>query len=613
MQSTPAIETTALGRGVALDVRDLRVTYTGTTPVQALGGVSFSIRQGECLGLLGESGSGKSTLARALLGILTEARVEGTIDFDRTDLTALDEQAWRPVRWARVAMAFQSQSALNPVLRVSDQVAEPLIVHADLHRHEAADRARRILADVGLDASAVDRYPSELSGGQQRLVLIAIALACDPELLVLDEPTGGLDTVTRAHVLSVLAALRGRKAMLLISHDVEAIAALADRVAVLYRGWMPEVGPTGAVLEEPRHPYSWALLNARPTLAGIKDLRGIRGDAPDPTVAPLGCPFVDRCTQAVDACRSTRPELLPLEADGDRHLSCLRGGLVTVLAARDLRKSFVSRSGVARRSTTVAVDGVSLDIREGEVVGLVGPTASGKSTVARLLLRLVEADGGSVTFEGADLFRIHGRELKAARPRLQMLFQNPYEALSARLTVAQAVREPLDVQGIGGAADRDRMVRDALEAVGLSVEAFASRRSSQLSGGQLQRVALARALILQPKLLVADEPVTHLDLSEQTKVLQLLKTTQVERGMAMLLIAHELAVVLRVADRVVVLDHGRVVEEGRSDDLFVAPQHPVTRALLAGAGRDDLLARMQVPHPPASARHLADERSGVLT
>ena len=343
------------------------------------------------------------------------------------------------------------------------------------------------------------------------------------------------------------------------------------------------------MLDRPRNPYSWALLNARPTLASVKDLRGIRGDPPNPTEVAPGCPFAGRCTQEIESCGDGRPPLAPSYRRGrrERLVACVRGGVVPVLVGRNLSKSYAVRGTFGRKEQVAAVDGVSLEVLEGEVVGLVGASGAGKSTLSSMLVRLLDPDEGSVELEGRDLLAATGPELKAARRRVQLLFQDPFEALSARLTVAQAVREPLELQGLGDAEEQDRLVRTTLRAARLPADDdFLARYTHELSGGQLQRVALARALMLEPKLLVADEPVSMLDPSEQAKVLQLLKQLQVERGMAMVLVSHDLASVLRVADRVLVMDGGRVVEEGTGSALLVNPRHPATRALLAAAGRD---------------------------
>ena len=588
----------------AIELGDLRVTYGGPPPVHAVDGVSLRVEPGEVVGLLGESGSGKSTIAHALLGLVEGAQVDGEMSLAGVDLRGLDARGWREVRWRRLALGFQSPAALNPVLRVGDQIAEPLRLHLDLAARRATERAGELLEEVGLGGWAADRLPHELSGGQRRLVLLAMALSCDPEAVVLDEPTSGLDPRTRGQVVALLGRWRAqqRAALLVLSHDVEALRAVADRVAVLYRGRLAETGPAAIVLDDPRHPYARGLLDSRPTLATVKDLRGIRGEVPDQTQQIVGCPFYGRCTQGLEGvCTDDRPALLPPAGeDAGRLVACARGGLVTVLAARDIRKAYVRKG--ARGGGDVVLDGVSLDVREGEVVGVVGATGAGKSTLAQCLLGLLPADGGSVTLDGRDLLGADRAALRAMRRRAQMLFQDPYEALSPRMTIGAAVREPLDVHGIGDAEARLEAVRAVVTSCRLpSGDAFLARHTHELSGGQLQRVALARALVLEPKLLVADEPVAMLDPSEQAKMMHLLKTLQVQRGMAMILIAHDLAVVLRVADRVLVLDGGRVVEEGPGSRLLSAPRHPVTRALLAASGRDELFGA------PAGARESDDD------
>ena len=582
-------------RNPVLEVHNLVVTYPGPAAVRALDGISMAVGPGECVGILGESGSGKSTLARAALGLLSEAVVGGRILMGDLDLLSLDEAGWREVRWRRIALSFQSTASLNPVLRVGMQLAEPLRIHLGMGHDQAERRVVELLGEVGLGDWAARRYPHELSGGQRRLVLLAMALACRPEVIVLDEPTAGLDAVTRARVLELLRRIRAESgtALVVMSHDADALEAVADRVAVLYRGWLAEIGPASQVLGDPRSPYSWALLNARPTLASIKDLRGIRGSPPDPTEVAKGCPFFGRCHQGrEEVCAPSRLPLAPPTGEhGPRVVSCARGGVVALLAARDLSKSYPGPGGLFHRNRLTAVGDVSLDVREGEVVGLVGSTGAGKSTLGMLLVRLLDADGGTVSFDGVDLLAAKGAELKALRAQLQMLFQDPFEALSGRLTVGQIVREPLDVQEVGDVETRDATVRRTIAECRLPAsDAFLARHTHELSGGQLQRVALARDLVLEPKLLVADEAVSMLDPSEQAKMLQLLKHLQVERGMAMVFISHDLSVVLRIADRILVLDGGRVVEEGSGGTLLISPRHPVTRALLAASGRDLLFS-----------------------
>ncbi|HWI02584.1 MAG TPA: oligopeptide/dipeptide ABC transporter ATP-binding protein, partial [Acidimicrobiales bacterium] len=347
------------------------------------------------------------------------------------------------------------------------------------------------------------------------------------------------------------------------------------------------------VLGDPRNPYSWALLNARPTLASVKDLRGIRGTPPNPTERAEGCPFYGRCHQGrEELCRPAPPPMVtPHGEEGPRQVACARGGVVSILTARNLRKSYTTGGLLGRKTSVSVVDDVSLDVREGEVVGLVGATGAGKSTLGMLLVRLLDADAGAVGFDGHDLLAAGGAELKGLRAQVQMLFQDPFESLSPRLTIGEAVQEPLDIQGIGEKASRRAKVRSVLADCRLpNDDAFVDRHTHELSGGQLQRVALARALVLDPRLLVADEAVSMLDPSEQAKMIQLLKHLQVERGMAMIFISHDLSVVLRVADRVLVLEQGRIVEEGAGGTLLASPRHEVTRSLLSAAGRDLLFA-----------------------
>lgn len=569
-----------------LVVEGLRVTYPGPPAVLALAGLDLSLAAGSCLCVLGESGSGKSTLARALIGLLPGAGIGGRILLDGAELS--DQASWERVRWRQVAIVMSSATALNPVLRIGDQVAEPVRVHNGAKQPAAAGVARSILDRVGLGAWAAERYPRELSTGQRRLAMIAIALACDAPLLLLDEPTSGLDPQTRGEVLDLLGRLRDEgRSLLMLTHDVAAARALADDAVILYRGWAAERGPAGTVLGDPRHPYSFGLLNANPGLGSVKDLRGIRGDPPDPAEVATGCPFAQRCTQAIDVCtRQPPPEVTPAGSDSRRLVSCHRGGLVAVLEVGSVSKSYVVGGGLMRRQAIPALVDASLTIRESEVVGLVGRNGAGKSTLAQIAAHLLEPDAGEVRLEGRVVSTLRGADLKQARARVQMLFPDPLEALSARLTVRQAVREPLDVQHVGEPAWRDEEVHRLLTQVRLPAAAIVERHTHELSTGQLQRVALARALALAPKLLVADEPVECLDPSERAKVLQLLKTVQVERGMAMLLVSHDLAVVLRVADRVVVMDAGRVVEEASSTELFHHPRHAATRQLLEASGAD---------------------------
>jgi peptide/nickel transport system ATP-binding protein len=569
-----------------LSVRDLHVHFPprdeqGGAVVRAVDGVSFDLAAGEALGIVGETGSGKTTIGRALLGLHPPGSTRGSIHLAGRELVGLAEEAWRPLRWRRIAMAVQGAgSAFDPVYRVGEQIAEPLREHLGLSPAEAEARAGSLAERVGLEARHLRAYPHQLSGGEKQRAMLAMALSCEPEVLIVDEPTSGQDVLSRARLLDLLCQVRAETglSLILISHDLAAAARVADRVAVLYAGKLAEVGVAQEVLEQPRHPYTWGLLNAYPNMTTARDLRGIRGRSPDPANPPTGCRFHPRCTQAVALCRQADP---PLVEVGGRLIACHLGGLQTLLRARDLHKVFSSNGD---GEAVTAVRGASLEVYEGEIVALVGETGSGKTTLGRLLVGLLAADGGCVVFEGQDLATLNGRARRALRRRIQFIAQDPFDAVSPRWTVAEIVREPLDVQKVGLAAERDEKVRDALHAVGLPGEpAFLGRRAHELSGGQLQRVAIARALVLDPKLIVADEPVSMLDASEQAKVINLLKEIQNERGMGLLLVSHDLALVRKVADRILVMRQGEIVEGGPANRIVTRPQHGYTRALLQAA------------------------------
>jgi peptide/nickel transport system ATP-binding protein len=563
-----------------LSVGDLQVHFSlDGALVHAVDGVSFDLAGGEALAIVGETGSGKTTIGRALLGLHPVGSVWGSIRLEGQELVGLPEEAWRRLRWRRIAMSVQGAgSAFDPVYRLSEQIVEPLREHLGMSPRDAERRAVMLAERVGLDDRHLHAYPHQLSGGEKQRAMLAMALSCEPEVLIVDEPTSGQDVLSRARLIDLLRQVRQEMALILITHDLAAAAQVADRVAVLYAGKLVEVGATHAVMEGPRHPYAWGLLNAYPNMSTARDLRGIRGRSPDPSNPPAGCRFYERCTQAVDVCRQVDPPLV--EVDG-RLIACHLGGLQTLLRAEGLHKAYSGNGDGCRVS---AVCGVDLQVYEGEVVALVGETGSGKTTLGRLLVGLLEADDGSVVFEGQDLAAVSGWEGKRLRRRIQFIAQDPFDAISPRLSVAEIVREPLVIQKVGTDAARDEKVRDALRAVGFTPESsLLARHAHELSGGQLQRVAIARALVLDPKLIVADEPVSMLDASERAKVINLLKDIQNERGMGLLLVSHDLALVRKVADRILVMRQGEIVESGPANRIVTRPTHDYTRALLQAA------------------------------
>lgn len=559
-------------RAPLLEVSDLAVRYG--EDVAALRGVSFSLERGESLAVVGESGSGKSTLALCLCGLVQPPEASGSVRLGGVELMGASDEQLRAVRWSTVAIALQG-SPFNPVATIGDQVAEPLRLKGGMRPAEARSRSEELASELLLDPALLDRYPHELSGGQRQRATLAMVLALDPALVVLDEPMSGLDPVTRHSLLTRVRDLAHEKgfALVVVSHDLPDAAALARRTLVLYAGEVMEDGATDRVVYAPAHPYTWALVNVYPVMTTTKDLRPIRGRPPDPRAVPPGCPFNPRCTQAEAVCWEQHPELA--ESRGRRVL-CHFGGLKTLLAAQDVTKSF----GRGRRSLP-ALKGVSLHLREGESVGIVGPSGSGKSTLARIISGHLALDAGEVRLEEDALPTSWRGADRARRRRIQLIMQDPADALSPRLTVEALVREPLDVAQVGDDAARREKVAAALESVGLPGEGrFLAAFTHELSGGQLQRIALARALVADPKILVADEPTAMLDASEQARLLVVLRERQVEMGLGLVLISHDLAAVRKVTDRIVVLDDGRVVEEGPSNLVSTTPRSETARLLM---------------------------------
>ncbi len=558
-----------------LQVRDLSVCFD--REVEAVRGVSFELDRGETIAIVGETGSGKSTLALCLAGLVQPPEARGSVRVDGHEIMGASSEELRALRWAVVALTLQG-APFNPVTTIGAQVAEPLRERLGMSARDSRRRSEELAREVHLDPALLDRYPHQLSGGERRRATLAMALTLDPALLVLDEPTAGLDPVVRDDVvarITALAAVRGF-ALVVISHDLPEATRLATRTMVLYAGEAMELGDTDSVVTAPAHPYSWSLVNAYPVMTTTKDLRPIRGMPPDPRAVPSGCPFHPRCTQAEDICREQHPGLL---ASRQRLVSCHFGGLKTLLSAEGVSKSF--RSG---HTEVQALRDVSLTLAEGEAVGIIGPSGSGKSTLARILTGHEAPDCGLVLLEGSPLSTSWRRTAKTRRQRIQLVMQDPWDALSPRMSVRDLVREPLDVDGSAHRHDRDAAVAEVLESVGLpSSGSFLDAYTHQLSGGQLQRIALARALVVRPKLLVADEPTSMLDASEQARLLVVLRERQAEMGLGLVLVSHDMAVVRKVTDRIVVLEAGTVAEEGPSHTISTTPRSVTGRRLIESA------------------------------
>jgi peptide/nickel transport system ATP-binding protein len=579
-----------------LDVRGLSVAFGD---VEIVHDVSFSLDAGEALGIVGESGSGKTQTMLAVLGLLARAgRVTaGAATLDGRELLTLSSEEMRQVRGRGIALVSQDAlSALNPAMTIGTQMAEPLIFNEGMSEEAALARCAELLDQVGIPGAKarLDAYPHQLSGGMRQRVLIAMAISCRPRLLIADEPTTALDVTIQAQILRLIDRLRREldMALVLISHDLGVVAGVADRVAIMYGGRIVETAAAEELFARPVHPYASALLAAKPRLDRPADtaLRPIPGLPPDPARPVGGCAFHPRCAHRIARCAEALPPLGPVEPGhlaacwrAAERLEVVETGVKTMvrveagpeqIIVEDLCVRYPVRSGILRRARGAirAVDGVSLAIPKGQTVALVGESGSGKTTTGRALLGLAPLSEGKVSYFGRDLTDI---QREKSLPRLgQMVFQDPYGSLNARMTVGAALAEVLSVHRLGG------RVEDLLDSVGLRPE-IAHRHPHQLSGGQRQRVAIARALAIEPRFIVCDEVVSALDVSIQGQIVNLLMELQRTRGLTYLFISHDLAMVRHIAHQVVVMYGGKVMEQGPREALFSEPRHPYTHALLA--------------------------------
>ncbi len=598
-----------------LEISDLSVTYATkhTPPTRAVRDVSFTVEPGECVGLLGESGSGKTTLGNAVLRLLERPAeiTGGRIVFDGTDITTLDERALRPLRWSRMSTVFQSSmNALNPVMTVEAQFRDVLRAHTRLDDRAIRQRVGELLELVLLTPEHMRFHPHELSGGMKQRVALALALALDPEFVLLDEPTTGLDVVVQRSILDNLRALQRERgfAVLMISHDLGSVMEVTDRVMVMYAGELVEQQSSAAMLREPLHPYTRGLLGSyADPRAETVDVTYIPGRPPNLAREVVGCAFAARCPEVLERCRTVKPEQLevgpartachvveqavagqqpPQRRDFaastfTRHPSAPAQDAPadTVLRACGLHKTYVRRGG-RTRTRVEAVTDVSFTLRRGAVTALVGQSGSGKSTIAKLLTGIERPDRGSVVF-GDDLavHELGTRALGRYRKHIQLVFQDPFSSLNPTRTIRQTLVRPLrNHLGLREAEARARAA-ELLETVGLPPDHL-DRYPHQLSGGQRQRIVIARALAPEPDILIADEPISMLDVSIRAEILELLDRLIRDRGLALLYITHDLLSARLLADEVLVLNQGRVVENGPTLDVIRSSRDDYTRLLL---------------------------------
>ena len=573
-----------------LGVRQLTVAF-GREPhaTAAVDELSFDLLPRETLAIVGESGSGKSVTALSILQLLPQPPAivrAGEVIFDGRDLLALSEEEINPMRGQDISMIFQEpMTSLNPVLTIRRQLTEVLVTHRGISEEEAAKRALEMLAHVRIadPERRLAQYPHQLSGGMRQRVMIAMALACQPQILIADEPTTALDVTIQAEILDLIRALKAEfdTAVILITHDMGVVAEMADRVIVMREGRKVEEGEVRDIFDRPRHPYTQALLSAVPRL-------GDTADKPEPSrfILPGERPS-DGATMA-----ATEPSTA-VDSDVPAHAPR------STLEVRNLTVRFDVRSGLLRRLTgrIHAVEGVSFRVASGETLGLVGESGSGKSTTGRAILRFEDPTDGEIRIDGEDVAEFSRSRIRSVRRRVQMVFQDPFASLNPRLTVGDQVGEPLKIHGIARGSELDERVARLLQRVGLSPD-LRRRYPHEFSGGQRQRLCIARALALHPRLIIADEAVSALDVSIQAQVINLLLDLQAEFGISYLFISHDMAVVERVSHQVAVMYNGRIVEIGPRQAVFADPRHPYTRRLLAA---------VPVPDP----RHSRKRRSGL--
>ena len=574
-----------------LEVKNLRTSIkTKQGYRHAVQDVSFQLNRGEILGIVGESGCGKSMTALSILKLVSSPPVYitgGEILYDGRDLLKLDKKEMRKIRGNRISMIFQEpMTSLNPVYTVGKQIMEAIVLHQQAEKKQAFERAVETLRLVGIPSpeQRMREYPHQLSGGMRQRVMIAMALSCRPELLIADEPTTALDVTIQAQILDELRRLQRQfgTSIMMITHDLGVVAEMARRVLVMYAGQVVEYGAVEEIFRNPLHPYTRGLLESIPRLdQTVEKLHVIKGMVPGLNEMPKGCRFCPRCAQAMEICREKEPDLFVY---GGQKARCwlYKEGKADLLEIRNLKKYFPITRGLFKHTVgyVKAVDGINLKIKRGETLGLVGESGCGKSTLGRSILRLTEPSDGEILLDGTDIRKLNQEELRQYRKKLQIIFQDPFASLNPRMTVGDIVGEPLKIHGLVKKDEMEERVAELLTLVGLDSRIM-GRYPHQFSGGQRQRIGIARALSLNPELVICDEPVSALDVSVRSQVLNLMNELKEKLNLTFLFISHDLSVVKHISDRVAVMYLGQLVELADKEEIYENPTHPYTKALMS--------------------------------